>query len=108
VTNNLDALPTALYVDLDDRVLPALGWSYDHRPGRKPVLSDAELACLAVAQHPLGIAALVAGSWLLVTSVTDVSPVSGVTPLQSSARRPARRLVNDGGGVEFRDSNYLP
>jgi len=43
VTNNLDALLTALYVDLDDRVLPALGWSRDHRPGRKPALSDAEL-----------------------------------------------------------------
>ena len=56
VTNNLDALLTALYVDLQDRVLPALGWSRDHRPGRKPVLSDAELLCLAVAQHLLGIA----------------------------------------------------
>jgi hypothetical protein len=56
VTNNLDALLTALYVDLDDRVLPALGWSRDHRPGRKPVLSDAELICLAVAQHLLGVA----------------------------------------------------
>jgi hypothetical protein len=56
VTNNLDALLTALYVDLDDRVLPALGWSREHRPGRKPVLSDAELACLAAAQQLLGIA----------------------------------------------------
>jgi len=37
-------------------VLPALGWSRDHRPGRKPLLSDAELLCLAVAQHLLGIA----------------------------------------------------
>ena len=55
VTNNLDALLTALYVDLDDRVLPALGWSREHRPGRKPALSDAELACVAVAQHLLGI-----------------------------------------------------
>jgi len=27
VKNNLDALLTALYVHLDDRVLPALGWS---------------------------------------------------------------------------------
>jgi Transposase DDE domain len=56
VTNNLDALLTALYVDLDDRVLPALGWSRDHVPGGKPVLSDAELICLAVAQQLLGIA----------------------------------------------------
>ena len=56
VTNNLDALLTALYVDLDDRVLPALGWSRDHLPGGKPLLSDAELVCLAVAQQLLGIA----------------------------------------------------
>jgi hypothetical protein len=56
VTNNLDTLLTALYVHLEDRVLPALGWSRQHRPGRKPVLSDAELVCLAVAQQLLGIA----------------------------------------------------
>ena len=56
MTNNLDALLAALYVDLDDRVLPALGWSRDHRPGRKPTLTDPELVCLAVAQHLLGIA----------------------------------------------------
>jgi hypothetical protein len=56
VTNNLDTLLTALYVDLDDRVLPALGWSRDHLPGGKPQLSDAELICLAVAQQLLGIA----------------------------------------------------
>jgi hypothetical protein len=52
----LDDLVTALYVQLEDRVLPALGWSRQHRPGRKPVLSDAELICLAVAQQLLGIA----------------------------------------------------
>jgi hypothetical protein len=54
VTNNLDALLTALYVELEDRVLPAVGWSRDHLPGRKPQLSDAELICLAVAQQLLG------------------------------------------------------
>lgn len=54
--NNLDALLTALYVDLEDRVLPVLGWGRDHVPGRKPRLSDAELICLAVAQQLLGIA----------------------------------------------------
>ncbi|HEY2193305.1 MAG TPA: IS982 family transposase, partial [Actinomycetospora sp.] len=43
MTNDRDALLTALYVHLEDRVLPALGWSRAHRPGRKPVLSDAEL-----------------------------------------------------------------
>jgi hypothetical protein len=56
VSNDLDTLLTALYVDLEDRVLPALGWTRDHRPGRKPQLSDAELICLAVAQHLLGVA----------------------------------------------------
>ena len=56
MTNNLDTLLTAPYVDLGDCVLPALGWSRDHRPGRKPALDDAELMCLAAAQHVLGIA----------------------------------------------------
>ena len=56
MTNNLDTLLTALYVDLTDRVLPLLGWSRDHRRGRKPALDDAELLCLAVAQQLLGIA----------------------------------------------------
>jgi hypothetical protein len=56
VTNNLDTLLTALYVELIDRVLPSLGWSRARRPGRKPALDDGELLCLAVAQHLLGIA----------------------------------------------------
>lgn len=56
VENNLDALLTALYVELDDRVLPAVGWTRDHLPGRKPGLSDAELVCLVVAQQLLGVA----------------------------------------------------
>jgi hypothetical protein len=43
-------------VDLTDRALPALGWTRDHRPGRKSALDDGELLCLAVAQHLLGIA----------------------------------------------------
>lgn len=54
VSNDIDTLLTALYVDLDDRVLPVLGWSRDHRPGRKPRLSDPEFICLAVAQQLLG------------------------------------------------------
>ncbi len=55
MTNDLDALLTALYVHIEDRVFPALGWTRAHRPGRKPALSDGELICLAVAQHLLGI-----------------------------------------------------
>lgn len=50
----LNTLLTTLYVLLTDRVLPDLGVSRDHRPGRKPGLSDAELLCLAVAQQLLG------------------------------------------------------
>ena len=54
--NNIDTLLTALYVHLEDRVLPAMGGTRDHQPGCKPVLSDAELVCLEVAQHLLGFA----------------------------------------------------
>lgn len=54
MTKDIDTLLTALYVDLEDRVLPAVGWTRDHRPGRKPALSDAELICVAVAQQLLG------------------------------------------------------
>jgi hypothetical protein len=43
-------------VHQEDRVLPAVGWSRDHRPGRKPALTDGELLCLVVAQHLLGMA----------------------------------------------------
>ena len=53
---NLDTLLTILYVHLDDRILPAIVYSRDRHPGRKPVLSDVELLCLIVAQYLLGIA----------------------------------------------------
>lgn len=56
MTNNLDTLLTTLYVHLEDRVLPGLGWSREHRPGRKPRLTDGELLCLVVAQHLLAVA----------------------------------------------------
>ena len=56
VSNELDTLLTALYVDLEDRVLPALGCSRAHRRGRKPALADAELLCLVVARQLLGVA----------------------------------------------------
>ena len=55
--NDLETLLAALYVDLEDRVLPALGWGRAHRPGREPKLSDAELICMVVAQQLLGIVA---------------------------------------------------
>jgi hypothetical protein len=56
VNTELNTLLVTLYVHLDDRILPAIGFSRDRSPGRKPALSDVELLCLLVAQHLLGIA----------------------------------------------------
>jgi len=50
VTTDLDTLLTALYVLIDDHVIP----SGQRRPGHPKKLSDAELVCLAVAQVLLG------------------------------------------------------
>jgi Transposase DDE domain len=50
VTTDLDTLLRALYVLIDDHVIP----SGQRRPGRPKRLSDAELVCLAVAQVLLG------------------------------------------------------
>ena len=50
MTTDLDTLLTALYVLIDDHVVP----SGQRRPGRPKKLSDAELVCLAVAQVLLG------------------------------------------------------
>jgi hypothetical protein len=50
VRTDLDTLLTALYVFVDDHVIPVR----QRRPGRPKRLSDAELVCLAVAQVLLG------------------------------------------------------
>ena len=50
MTPDLDTLLTALYVEIDDHVIP----SGRRRPGGPKRLSDAELVCLAVAQVLLG------------------------------------------------------
>ena len=50
MTPDLDTLLIALYVEIDDHVIP----SSECRPGRPKQLSDAELVCLAVAQVLLG------------------------------------------------------
>ena len=50
VTPDLDTLLTALYVEIDDHVIP----SGRRWPGQPKRLSDAELVCLAVAQVLLG------------------------------------------------------
>lgn len=53
---DLNTLLTTLYVHLDDRILPALGFTRANHPGRTPVLNDVKLLCLVVAQQMLGIA----------------------------------------------------
>ena len=50
MTPDLDTLLIALYVEIDDHVIP----SGQRRPGQPKKLSDAELVCLAVAQVLLG------------------------------------------------------
>jgi hypothetical protein len=52
VTTNLDALLTALYVHLDDHVLPSR--EQPRRRGPSRLLTDAELVCVATAQVLLG------------------------------------------------------
>jgi Transposase DDE domain len=49
VIADLDTLLTALYVELTDQIIPALGFARSG-PGRPPEVTDAELVCLAVAQ----------------------------------------------------------
>ena len=44
-----DTLLAALYVELTDRIIPLRGPGR-HGPGRPPQVTDAKLACLAVAQ----------------------------------------------------------
>ncbi|WP_343903203.1 IS982 family transposase, partial [Arthrobacter rhombi] len=51
MNNQLNTLLTTLYVDLEDRIMPEIGYTRSHQPGRKPLLSDAELLCLVVAQQ---------------------------------------------------------
>ena len=51
MTTNLDTLLTALYVLIDDHVIPS---GQRRGPGHPKRLSDAELVCLAVAQVLLG------------------------------------------------------
>lgn len=50
VDADLDTLLIALYVELEDRIIPAHQAGKRRGPGRPPVVTDAELVCLAVAQ----------------------------------------------------------
>jgi len=49
VIADLDTVLIALYVELTDRIIPSLGLARSG-PGQRPEVTDAELACLAVAQ----------------------------------------------------------
>src|SRR5438034_3447605 len=49
VIADLDTLLIALYVELTARIIPSLGLGR-RGPGQRPEVTDAELACLAVAQ----------------------------------------------------------
>jgi hypothetical protein len=49
VIADLDTLLTALYVELTDRIIPGRGFAR-RGPGGRPEVTDAELACIAVAQ----------------------------------------------------------
>ena len=49
VIADLDTLLTALYVELTDRIIPSRGLALS-RARQPPEVTDAELACLAVAQ----------------------------------------------------------
>jgi hypothetical protein len=54
VDADLDTPLIAPYVDLEDRIVPALGRRLRRGPGRPPAVTDAQLVCRAVAQVPLG------------------------------------------------------
>jgi hypothetical protein len=49
VIADLGTLLTALYVELADRIIPSGGFTRSG-PGKPPEVTDAEVACLAVAQ----------------------------------------------------------
>jgi Transposase DDE domain len=50
VIADLDTLLIALYVELTDHIIPARSRGRRRGPGRPPVVTDAEVVCLAVAQ----------------------------------------------------------
>jgi hypothetical protein len=50
VDADLDTLLIALYVELEDHIIPTVAGRRAGGPGRPPTVTDAELVCLAVAQ----------------------------------------------------------
>jgi hypothetical protein len=87
VTPDLDTLLIALYVEVDDHVIP----SGKCRPGQPKRLSDAELVCLAVAQVLLG--ARSEHHW------QGPGPVTGLAPAAFGSPRPPGRLASGGRAI---------
>ena len=86
MTADLDTLLIALYVELTDRIIPGLGFTR-HGPGKPPEVTDAELACLAVAQvlchdddrhwlcaAPKQVGHLFRGCWVKASTTTASRP----------------------------------
>jgi Transposase DDE domain len=84
VTNDLDALLTALYVKIDDE-LTGPRWT-----GRPPVLTDSELVCLAVAQSLLGFTSET--HWLRYAR-KHLTGMFGYLPQQSGYNKRLRNAV---------------
>lgn len=96
VKTDLDALLTALYVHLDDHVLP----SRRRGRGRPRVLSDAELVCVAVAQVLLRCDQ---ERYWLRTAAARIGHLFPVLPSQSQYNRHLRDL----GPVMSRAASWL-
>lgn len=84
MTNDLDALLTALYVKIDDE-LTGPRWT-----GRPPVLTDSELVCLAVAQSLLGFTSET--HWLRFAR-KHLAGMFGYLPQQSGYNKRLRNAV---------------
>lgn len=85
---DLDTLAIALYVLVDDHVIPAEG---RRRPGRPKRLTDAELVCLAVAQVLRG--ARSEHYWMRVCygRLGHLFRICPTSPAITSGSRPPRR-----------------
>jgi hypothetical protein len=84
VTTDLNTLPTALYVKIDDHL------GRPRRPGRPPRLTDSELITLAVAQALLGIRS--EARWLRIVPV-HLPGAFGYLPGQSGYNKRLRAAV---------------
>ena len=89
---DISAFLSILYVHLDDRIMPALGFVRDHHPGRKPAFSQVGLLCLIVAQQKLRIAS--ERKWIRFAH----NHLKGIFPTLTQQSRWSKR-VRQGTGV---------